>query len=184
MPLPQPFHSSGPTIILGLPSESIREEIFAALSERGYLILEAESGLEAWRLSERHAGAIDLFVADLAMPGMNGRQLPDLLAIHQPRMRVVFTDYASETPAVADADVVCLRGPFSLPELLARVETELLAGEVPLPQAAPTRSDTSRTLEVPLGGELLRPAWVQAKRARGRNSTAADAERNKFSAQR
>ena len=32
---------------------------------------------EAIRLAEEHAGAIDLMISDIGMPGMNGRQLAD-----------------------------------------------------------------------------------------------------------
>ena len=49
--------------------------------ERGYEVIEAADGEEALALAERHAGAIDLMISDVIMPGMDG---PALLRAARP----------------------------------------------------------------------------------------------------
>ncbi len=56
--------------------DAVRGVAAKLLRARGYEVIEAASGEEALELAERHAGAIDLMISDVVMPGMQG---PDLL---------------------------------------------------------------------------------------------------------
>ena len=56
--------------------DAVRGVAAKLLRARGYEVIEAASGEEALELAELHAGAIDLMISDVVMPGMQG---PDLL---------------------------------------------------------------------------------------------------------
>ena len=56
--------------------DAVRGVAAKLLRARGYEVIEAASGEEALELAETHAGAIDLMISDVVMPGMQG---PDLL---------------------------------------------------------------------------------------------------------
>ncbi len=56
--------------------DAVRGVAAKLLRARGYEVIEAASGEEALELCELHAGAIDLMISDVVMPGMQG---PDLL---------------------------------------------------------------------------------------------------------
>jgi PAS domain S-box-containing protein len=68
----------------------IRRLVMETLAPLGYTVLEAGSGNEALHLVEGLTARIDLLLVDVIMPGMNGRQLADLLAVRRPGMRTIF----------------------------------------------------------------------------------------------
>jgi CheY-like chemotaxis protein len=72
---PQP--SGGETILVVDDRADVRELVGIELRECGYTVIKASSGPEALQAASDHAGAIDLLLTDLLMPGMSG---PDLAA--------------------------------------------------------------------------------------------------------
>ncbi|HEY8965115.1 MAG TPA: ATP-binding protein [Candidatus Methylacidiphilales bacterium] len=64
-----------------------------AICERlGYRVVEAATGSEAVDLFEKHAGEIDLLIADIVLPGnLNGKEVASLLRARQPSLPVLFT---------------------------------------------------------------------------------------------
>jgi CheY-like chemotaxis protein len=79
------------TLLLVEDEENVRRPMAEILEDAGYLVLSAADGVEAARLAERRAGAIDLLVTDVILPGMSGQELAVLLAERRPEMRVLFT---------------------------------------------------------------------------------------------
>jgi CheY-like chemotaxis protein len=64
------------TILVVEDEEVVRQVAVLALKQLGYKVLEVEDGKSGLALCEQHAGAIDLMLTDVVMPGgMNGRQL-------------------------------------------------------------------------------------------------------------
>jgi len=57
----------------------------------GYLVISASGGKEALALLETHAGAIDLVITDVVMPGMSGSELVAILKERYPTVEVVYT---------------------------------------------------------------------------------------------
>jgi len=49
------------------------------LRQEGMTVLEAESGEEALRIFDEHAGEIDLLISDMKLPGIDGLELMDRL---------------------------------------------------------------------------------------------------------
>jgi CheY-like chemotaxis protein len=60
------------------------------LEMSGYTVLEAKDGSEALRISQEYAGAIDLLLTDIVMPGISGRSLAQQLSQQRPDMKILF----------------------------------------------------------------------------------------------
>jgi two-component system cell cycle sensor histidine kinase/response regulator CckA len=70
--------------------EPIRAVVSRMLQAEGYEVLRARDGREALRELQDVAGAVDLVITDLVMPGMGGRVLGEELARHYPGLPLVW----------------------------------------------------------------------------------------------
>jgi PAS domain S-box-containing protein len=133
--VPRPA-SPGPTALGGSETvlvveddQRVRSMTVRALKERGYTVLAAGGGEEACSLAHDRPGAIDLVVADVVMPGKNGRELVEQLRHGRPGLRALFvsgyTHDAIAQRGVLDSGVEFLSKPFTPATLGARVR-ELL----------------------------------------------------------
>ena len=68
----------------------IRGLLREVLESLGYQVIEAESGPDALRKAAEYGKRIDLLLTDVVMPGMNGRELADLLRRERPGMRILY----------------------------------------------------------------------------------------------
>jgi len=95
----------------------------------GYVVLAAPSPSEAIRVSEKHAGRIDLLISDVVMPKMNGRRLADRLMEMRPKIKTLFVSgYTADAIAhrgVIEDGVHFLQKPFSLRDLAIKVRQML-----------------------------------------------------------
>jgi PAS domain S-box-containing protein len=82
--------SGGETILLVEDEELLRPVVRETLEEHGYRVLEASSPAEALKLSESFAGAIDVLLTDVIMPGMTGNELAELIVAARPAIRIIF----------------------------------------------------------------------------------------------
>lgn len=132
-PARRPADLAGQGNILFVEDEdSVRVIAAKTLRKRGYKVVEACDGEEAFELLEDADTPFDLMISDVVMPGMDG---PTLLKKGRPLLgdaRIVFisgyaeeefSDLLSEEP-----DVTFLPKPFSLIELAEKVKSEI--GEV------------------------------------------------------
>ena len=71
----------------------------------------------------------DLLLTDVVMPGMNGRELAELLIARQPTLKVLYTSgYPADSmvrAGIADASAAYLEKPY-VPDDLARTVRRLL----------------------------------------------------------
>jgi PAS domain S-box-containing protein len=122
------------TILLAEDSTLLRVLTCALLENNGYEVIAAENGIEAVKLAERCDRPIHLLLTDVVMPGMNGRELADRLAVKRPDMKVLYmsgyTNDAIVHHGVLDPKLSFLQKPFSqkalthkLREVLDRAET-------------------------------------------------------------
>src|SRR5450432_172317 len=90
----------GETIVVVDDEPLVRMLITDALSDAGYLILEASEGHSALKLLQANPQA-ELLVTDVGLPGsMNGRQLADAARSVRPDLKVLFvTGYAGTAAA-------------------------------------------------------------------------------------
>jgi signal transduction histidine kinase len=100
-----------------------------ALRDAGYIVVEAKSGREALELVERHGGRLDLVLADVAMPEMDGPELADLLRRRYPAIPVLLMSGQASDEAVdpepGSVKGMFLQKPFSPDELAAKVRALL-----------------------------------------------------------
>jgi two-component system cell cycle sensor histidine kinase/response regulator CckA len=88
-----PELSCGTETILVVEDEpAVRMLTRVVLERQGYRVIEAESGVDALRAWDEHAGQVDLVLTDMIMPGsVSGRQLAERLRAMRPDVRIVFT---------------------------------------------------------------------------------------------
>jgi PAS domain S-box-containing protein len=118
---------AGAVVLVVEDDEVVRRMTARALSEAGYTTMEAEDGQAALDLIGT-SDPLDLVVADLGMPRMDGYQLARRLRTDLPGLPVLLiSGHVHEDPeAETGAPWPLLRKPFPPEELVRRV-TELLA---------------------------------------------------------
>jgi CheY-like chemotaxis protein len=129
-PRPAPVSLGGDeTVLLVEDHAEVRRLTGKILEAHGYTVLVAADGVEALRIAEQHAGAIQLLVSDIVMPGMRGREVGLLLAAARPEMRVLYVSgYADESlvhGGELEPGLAFLQKPFT-PDALARRAREVL----------------------------------------------------------
>lgn len=65
------------TVLLVDDEAELRQIIARTLEAEGFRVLEAENGLEAWRIYEEVGAGIQLVITDIVMPGLGGRELAE-----------------------------------------------------------------------------------------------------------
>ncbi|HYA94654.1 MAG TPA: response regulator [Terriglobales bacterium] len=117
------------TLLVVEDEEGVRQLVRDYLKMKGYTVLEAGHGEEALRIAGGHSGAISLMITDVVMPGMNGRELAERMAILRPAMKVLYMSGYAETAVyrkgVLDPGVPFLQKPFSPPDLGRKVRDVL-----------------------------------------------------------
>ncbi len=128
----QPRDLSGAGRILFVEDEdSVRGIAARLLRARGYEVIEAADGESALALAEEHAGAIDLMISDVIMPGMDG---PTLLKKARPYLGnapVMFISGYAEAEfsdlLEGETGVSFLAKPIDIKTLSERVKQQLQA---------------------------------------------------------
>lgn len=117
------------TVLLVDDEAALLELSRRVLESHGYSVLAARDGEEAVRLSEVHAGPIEILVTDVIMPGATGTQVAEIIAADRPEMKVLYVSGYSEESIVRrdllGSGRAFLSKPFGLALLLRRVR-ELL----------------------------------------------------------
>ncbi|HEX2095479.1 MAG TPA: response regulator [Longimicrobiaceae bacterium] len=120
------------TLLLTEDEDAVRAPLVRFLRRRGFSVLEARSGREALEVSQQHEGKIDLLVTDLIMPGMNGRELAERVAVGRPEIQIVYiSGYNDDEIArrgLVDVRTVFLQKPFAPSQLVEVVEELLRSG--------------------------------------------------------
>ncbi|MBN2442664.1 MAG: response regulator [Spirochaetales bacterium] len=117
------------TILIVEDSENIRRIIRRILSKQGYNILETINGEEAIELINRHKKPINLLIADVIMPGINGKELAKKIAALQPQIKVLYisgyTDSTLNRHIIPDHEINFIQKPFTLESLIVKVREVL-----------------------------------------------------------
>ena len=113
------------TILLVEDQEVVRRLVLRILKNKGYKIIEADSGIKALDIIETTKAKIDLLLTDVVMPKMNGRELYDHLKGIIPGLNVLYmSGYTEETIAqhgVLDEKTEFIQKPFHPDDLAIRV---------------------------------------------------------------
>ncbi len=117
------------TILLVEDEQAILAMTTKTLEGRGYTVLAAGTPSEAIALAETHAGTIDLLLADVTLPEMNGRALADLLRASRPGLPCLYmsgyTAGAMGGGDLLDDRSAFIAKPFSLKDLAIKVRETL-----------------------------------------------------------
>ena len=123
------LHQHGGVILLVEDEAPVRAFASRALRLRGHTVLEAESAEEALEMLSDPELAVDVFVTDVIMPGMDGPSWVREALKQRPETRVVFVSgYAEESFSDAQARIpnsVFLPKPFSLTDLTRTVQLQI-----------------------------------------------------------
>lgn len=163
-----------PIVLVVDDEESMRYFLEKALRREGYDVIAAKDGPEAIEAAQRHA--VDLVLADVRMPGMDGVALLRALRALQPRVPVVLmtaygtvddalsamkqgaTDYVLKplrVEAVRDTVAKALGGAARAPTVRDILPDEILG-------APPAPSGTARSVATAPGAERPRAAEPEA----------------------
>jgi len=117
------------TILVVEDEGSVREVATRYLRAQGYTVLAAASPQEAEQLFAQHRDEVALLLADVVLPGRNGRELYERLAESRPSLEVLYmSGYAGDAIAhrgVVAPDTTFVQKPFTQ-EKLARQVGEVL----------------------------------------------------------
>jgi len=118
------------TVLVAEDSEPVRELTRELLESLGYAVLTAPGGQEALSVARAHAGAIDLLLADVSLPGPGGGRLAEELLEARPRARVLLMSgfgEGAESAGPGSAQAI-LPKPFSSEQLARAVRSVLDRG--------------------------------------------------------
>ena len=119
------------TVLLVEDEDGVRVFGARALRNKGYTVLEANSGEAALAVMESYTGEIDLLVTDVVMPRMDGATLIERVRERQPDFKVIMiSGYAEDSfreRLDATKNVNFLPKPFSLAQLAGMVKEVLEA---------------------------------------------------------
>jgi signal transduction histidine kinase/ActR/RegA family two-component response regulator len=116
------------TILLVEDDHDVRAYVAEILRELHYRVLEAHDADSALGLIDRNDVRVDLLLADLVLPGMNGGQLAEEVKARQPDARVLFmTGYSRDATFQwpVDAGIEILHKPLTRDALEQKVRAVL-----------------------------------------------------------
>ncbi|MBN1661519.1 MAG: GAF domain-containing protein, partial [Anaerolineae bacterium] len=117
------------TVLVVEDEAAVRNQAVLVLQSYGYTVLDAAEGQAALEIGRSHQGPIDLLLTDVIMPGMNGRELAELLQAERPEMKVLYmSGYTGDAIAhhgVLAETAAFLPKPFTLDDLLGKVRQVL-----------------------------------------------------------
>jgi two-component system, cell cycle response regulator CpdR len=106
------------TVLVVDDEPAIRRVVHRALEREGTEVLEAENGQAALEIIQRDARNIDLVITDLAMPGIGGQAVAQVLSVFRPELPVLAISGHPHMTA-PDRRIPLLLKPFTIVELIA-----------------------------------------------------------------
>ncbi|WP_286819776.1 PAS domain S-box protein [Desulfobacter sp. UBA2225] len=127
-----PYAGGDETILLVEDDQAILKMTKMMLERVGYSVLSASKPEEAIEIANKYSGQIHLFITDVVMPEMNGRDLSKNILSIYPNLKTLFmSGYTANVIAhhgVLDEGVNFIQKPFSREQISVKVR-ELLDGD-------------------------------------------------------
>jgi PAS domain S-box-containing protein len=124
-----PIHGGGELILLVEDDDNVRKLAGEILVAGGYMVVPFSNGAEAVEFINRSEKKIDLLVTDVVMPGLNGRQLFEILSEQDRELRVLYmSGYPDDVIAgrgIEEKALNFLQKPFSVKNLVLKVKMVL-----------------------------------------------------------
>lgn len=146
-PVVRTASGNGETILVVEDEEGLRRLLQELLQSDGYVVITAESAEQALALAQGRAAPIDLLLADVVLPGMDGFRLARMLTGLFPGLGVIcmsgYADRAIRDQGTADATITVVEKPFRSHMLLACIRQVLSCRNhaVPVVPAAQSRRE-------------------------------------------
>ncbi|MBN1294871.1 MAG: PAS domain S-box protein [Candidatus Latescibacteria bacterium] len=122
-------HSRGETILLVEDDPTLLTMSTRMLQRLGYTVLPASTPQEAIRLVSETDPKIHLFITDVVMPEMNGRELAERILAIRPAIKHLFmSGYTADVIAhqgVLDKGINFIQKPFSLKDMASKIREVL-----------------------------------------------------------
>ena len=119
----------GETVLVVDDDSAVRQVASKVLRRDGYDVIEAGGADEALEIADARAGAIDLLLTDVVMPGMGGRELSETLRERHPDVPVLFMSAYTEDDVLLRGiqveEVDFIQKPFTVSALRERVRKVL-----------------------------------------------------------
>jgi len=112
------------TILVADDDEGVRKLVHAVLTTRGYTVVEATDGAQAWAVYAADPGRFEMVLTDVVMPHMNGFELGNRIAELRPEQKVLYMSGFRDTQlagAERERPRSFLHKPFTPDALLTRV---------------------------------------------------------------
>jgi PAS domain S-box-containing protein len=113
------------TVLVAEDNETVRTLACRILEDLGYTVLSGETPQRCIERADAHPGTIDLLLTDVIMPGMNGKELYDLLKRGRPELRALFmSGYPGEVigrHGILDEGIDFLKKPFTPADLSRKI---------------------------------------------------------------
>jgi CheY-like chemotaxis protein len=113
------------TILVADDDPDLRDLIVATLANAGYAILAAADGYDAVRVLADNW--VNLLIADIRMPGMDGFELARQAKVMRPNLHVVYISHYSVEKAKSAGPIYgpVLKKPILMADLLDEVKRQL-----------------------------------------------------------
>lgn len=125
----RPPETGSETVLIVEDEELILKLGRKILAQHGYNVLTALTPQSAIELAANYAGPIHLLITDVVMPGMNGRELREILRGKRRVLKCLFmSGYTADIIAhhgVLDGDVEFIQKPFTIRSLTEKVSQVL-----------------------------------------------------------
>lgn len=112
-------------ILLAEDDDSMRQFLTLALEKAGHHVIPCADGLAAYKAAEDFGAKIDLLLADIVMPGMDGIELSQRVATLYPHIKILFiTGFSAVAMGAGLANndnARLLSKPFHLNDLVKQV---------------------------------------------------------------
>jgi len=124
------------TILLVDDEKSVRAFLKASLERHGYTVIDASDGRDAIAAVEQHPEEIRLLIADVVLPGMDGKSVSERLTALRPNLRTIYVSgYTADVFAercLLDEGAGFLQKPFGSEDLAKLVRQVLDAPAKPV----------------------------------------------------
>ena len=124
-----PLPEGTETLLVVEDDELVRGLIDEVLAPLGYRVLTTASGDDALKTSDSFPGHVDLLLTDVVMPGMNGRQLAEVMRTRRPGIKVLFmsgyTQDALSTQGILEPGVALIHKPLRAGTLARQIRQVL-----------------------------------------------------------